>query len=59
MVAKGIMNVYLERIIYSTIASSSKVNVYLPKHQYVCDITDDPVSVVHRNEKRYLYSSGA
>lgn len=54
-----IMGVYPELSFYITIDRFGKVNVNLPKHQNVGEITNAQEEIVHIKEKRYSYPSGA
>lgn len=59
MMAKGTMDVYPGDTSYVTLSSFGKADVHLPKYQQVLEVVDGPVGIVHIEDERFLYASGA
>lgn len=59
MTAKGIIDVYLDRPLHSTITNIVKVNSNLPKLQNGREVSNAPRQIVYVKEECFSHSSGA
>lgn len=56
---KVIMVIYPGYKFFITIAESGKTDVQWPKHRKIGEISNEPVKIIHNEDERFSYCSGA